>query len=119
LPALVLALRKYASVWRCMMVRQPPWLVAGLIQAASVMADPRFSEAADGTWTSEATPSKARPPPYLPVVQMAGPVIEAGVAVARQVGHGPCPRRPRRRSRRPARAGPVGAAGVVAEATLE
>ncbi len=50
-PASLLAFRKYASTWRCTIVRQPLCDAAGLIQADSVMPDDRFS---DGEAATEA-----------------------------------------------------------------
>src|SRR5262245_27355340 len=117
LPALVLALRKYASGWRCMMVRQPLCDVAGLIQAARVIAEPRFSEADEGTWTMAPLRSKESPPPYFPAVHVAAvmvpllPLPEMSVAVVPEPASNVYP------ATRPG--GPVGAAGVTAVATLE
>src|SRR3954468_22875899 len=55
-----------------MIVRQPLSVAVGLIQAESVMADPRLSEAALGTRT-RLVPLKVSALPEWPVVVHAGP----------------------------------------------
>src|SRR4029453_19225225 len=71
LPALLLALRKYASVSRCMIVRPPDWLPAGFTHAASVRPVVTVSEADEATRTRSSTPSNETPLPYLPAAHVA------------------------------------------------
>src|SRR6185437_2688658 len=59
-PASLLALRKYASTSRCMMVRQPLWVAVGKTHAESVMAVVTLSEAELLTTTRLLTPLKLR-----------------------------------------------------------
>ena len=59
-PTLLLAFRKYASVSRCMIVRQPLWVAVGRIQAERVIAVLRSSEAESATRTTLLEPLKLR-----------------------------------------------------------
>ena len=70
-----LACRKYASVWRWMIVLHPLWLAAGRIQADRVMAEPRLSEAALATLTRFPVPLKLSALPWRPAVVHVAPVI--------------------------------------------
>ena len=59
----LLAVRKYAAVWRWMTVLHPRCDAAGRIHADSVKAPVRFSEEAGGIRTSASAPSKRRASP--------------------------------------------------------
>src|SRR3954454_21436045 len=74
-PAELLALRKYASTWRCTTVRQPLCDAAGLIHADSVIALDRFSDAELATRTRLLLPLKLSALPKRPWLVQEAPVI--------------------------------------------
>ncbi len=74
-PESLLPFKKYASVSRWMIVRQPLCAAVGCTHASNVMADPRFKLVALLTNTRAFTPLNESALPNLPVVQVA-PLID-------------------------------------------